>query len=87
MRGKKIAGSFWRTYLFIAIFLIVIYLLVTFREWQTDFSDWFLKTGNWSMLVFITLFGFLVWNIFVKLLQWEFRIQSRPPKERRRFKR
>ena len=87
MRARRILGSFWRTYLFIFVFLIVVYLIITFRDWQADWTIFFLRTQNWGMIVFLSLLGFLIVGILAKLLQWEFHVQSHPPKPKRRFKR
>jgi len=77
MGWTRLLGSFKRTYLVIFTFLLVVYLIISFRDWQADFSTWFLRTQNWGMLIFISLLGFAIVTILTKLLQWEFRTQTR----------
>ena len=73
----RLLGSFRRTYLVIFTLLLVIYLIISFRDWQSDFSTWFLRTQNWGMLIFISLLGYAIVTVLTKLLQWEVRTQTR----------
>ncbi|MFH1239674.1 MAG: hypothetical protein V1672_00480 [Candidatus Diapherotrites archaeon] len=77
MGWMHLFGSFRRTYLVIFTFLLVVYVVISFRDWQSDFITWFFRTNNWGMLIFISLLGFAIVTILTKLLQWEVRTQTR----------
>lgn len=74
---RRVFGSFEKTVLVLVVFLVVIYLVISFGEWRNDFTTWFLRTNNWGMLIFIMLLGFLISGILVKLVQWEIRVQRK----------
>jgi len=66
----------WRIAIFLAAFGIVVFVSIRMRVWGGDFTTYFLRTENWGMLVLITLIVYAASAILVKLLQWQFRLET-----------
>jgi len=78
-----------RILVFLAAFAIVVYTLIVFRVWGSDFTMFSLRTGDWGMIIVITLIGTAVSMVLTKLLQLEAWVETRPrqPERARRWRR
>ncbi|MBN1940793.1 MAG: hypothetical protein JW772_01270 [Candidatus Diapherotrites archaeon] len=82
--GRTLSWS-WRISIFLAALAIVVYALFGLRVWSDDWTTYFLRTQNWVMLIAISIAVMAVSKVFIWLLQWQFRAETRPdPKRRRR---
>ena len=50
---------------------LVAYFTVKFNWLSSDFRDYFLRVGNWEMLIYIFIFFTIIAYILKKLLLWE----------------
>lgn len=83
-----IIENFVRILIFLAAFGAVVYTLIAFRVWGSDFTMASLRTGDWGMIIVITLIGTAVSMALTKLLQleaWVETRQRRPGRARRRM--
>ena len=66
-----------RIIIFLVTLGVVVYILIALKIWGDDLTKYFLRTGKWQELVFVTALAYIITTILEKLLQWEFRIQAR----------
>ncbi|MCX6799294.1 MAG: hypothetical protein NTW59_04340 [Candidatus Diapherotrites archaeon] len=81
-----IVGNLIKIIIFLAAFAIVAYTLIVFRVWSGDFTIWSLRTGDWGMIIVVTLIVTAVTMALTKLLQFEAWVETRPrpqPRARR----
>ncbi|MDD5163508.1 MAG: hypothetical protein PHD95_04850 [Candidatus ainarchaeum sp.] len=84
--GRVISWS-WKIIIFLIAFAIVLFISLQLRLWSGDFTLYFLRTGDWGMLLFMLLVTTAISMVLIKLLQWQFHIETMPlQKWRRRFK-
>ncbi len=74
---RNVALNFWKIVLFLAALAIVFYVLIEFRLWSMEWTEYFLKVGKWEEIVFISLVIAAVSIVVLKLFQWHVRLQSR----------
>jgi Kef-type K+ transport system membrane component KefB len=84
--GKIIANA-WKIIIFLIAFAIVLYVSLRMRFWSGDFTTYFLRTENWGMLLLITLIVYIVSTILTKLLQWQFRLETKSGQRPAKFRR
>jgi uncharacterized membrane protein YdbT with pleckstrin-like domain len=84
--GKIIANT-WKIIIFLIAFAIVLYVSLRMRFWSGDFTTYFLRTENWGMLLLITLIVYIVSTILIKLLQWQFRLETKSGQTQAKFRR
>ncbi len=70
-RAVKWLGIAERLFLVFFTLAVVIYFTVIFGMWGADWRNFFMLSGNTEMLVYVTLFGFVVALVLKKLLMWE----------------
>lgn len=80
----KTVSLAWKIIIFLVSFAVVIFVSIRLRFWSGDFTIYFLRTENWGMLVFITLVVTAVSMILIRLLQWQFRLETKPEQRTRR---
>ena len=81
--GKAVSIT-WKILIFIFSFAIVLFVSLRFRMWSGDFTMYFLRTQNWGMIAFLLIIGTGVSMILTKLLQWQFRLETKPVQKQRR---
>jgi len=84
--GTRTLSIGWRILIFLISFLIVAYVYVSMRLWSGDFTTYFLRTQNWGMLGLMFMIIYIFSTVLTKILQWQFRIETKPLKKRRRKK-
>jgi len=80
---SKTVSFAWKLFIFLIAFAIVLYVSIRMRLWSGDFTFYFIRTENWGMLLLITLIGAAVSMVLIKLLMWEFRIETRPAQKKK----
>jgi hypothetical protein len=81
--GRALSGT-WKLALLLITLGAVVYFLLIFREWSTDWTEFFFRTDNWGMIVLVTLIITAVSMLFILLFRWEFKAFARPERRRRR---
>ena len=79
-----IASAFKSTMLVLIAFAVVLYVRVVWMEWSGEFTMPFLRTGKIGELAFLFSIGTIIALVFSKLLQMEFRAETRPRRPRPR---
>ncbi len=78
MGFKHIALSFKSTLLVLVAFAAVLFIRLVWMEWSGQFTLPFLRTGRIEELIFLFLVGGAIAIVFTKLLQLEFRAETKP---------
>lgn len=73
--GRKLS-LLERVMVFIITFFIVVFVLSHFRIWQLELQAYFIKAERWLELVFIFTVVTAITMVLIKLLQWEYEIES-----------
>jgi len=76
MMGRKLS-LLERTMVFIITFAVVISILSTFRIWQADLQQYFIRADKWLELVFVFAIVTAISTVMTHLLQWEYRKEAR----------
>ncbi len=84
MSWSHIALATKSTLLILTAFIIVVLVRLAWTEWSGGFTIPFLRTGNYAELIILFMVGGAVAIAMTKLLQWEFRLETRPRKRRGR---
>ncbi|MEM4598381.1 MAG: hypothetical protein QW400_01705 [Candidatus Diapherotrites archaeon] len=71
--GVKDLPLIERAIIFVASFIIAVYVLVRFRIWGNDFIMYFFRTNKWVDLIFVIAFTTALSMFFIWLLRAEFR--------------
>lgn len=74
--GRKLS-LLERTMVFIITFAVVISILSTFRIWQIELQEYFVRADKWLELVFVFAVVTGITMVLVQLLQWEYRKEAR----------
>lgn len=77
MGVKHIALAFKSTVFVLLAFAIVLFVRLAWMEWNEGFTMQFLRTGRIGELVLLFLLGAVITIVFTKLLQFEFRAETR----------
>ncbi len=78
MLGGRVIELLWKLFLFLLGLTIVSYVLIEFRIWSSDFTLYFIRIGNWEMILFITVIVTGVTIVLTKMLQWETKTIAKP---------
>jgi hypothetical protein len=64
-------GFLFKLFLVLLGLAIVAYFTVTFNAFSGDIRDYFVRVGNWEMVIYIFLFFAIIAYVLKKLLLWE----------------
>ncbi len=79
--GKRLS-LLEKTIVFVFSFFAVILFLSNFRIWQLEWQEYLLRAEKWPEIIFIFAVVTALTLILTKLLQWEYRVETRPKKKR-----
>ncbi len=71
-----VVGNFFKIAVTLIGLAIVFYVLIEFRLWSMDWTAYFLKTGSWEQLIFISLIIAGISLVVLKLFGWHLRMQA-----------
>ena len=57
--------------------ILVFYILIEFRLWSMDWTDYFLKRGAFEEIIFISLIVAGISMVVLWLFKWHMRLQTR----------
>lgn len=72
----RTGGRLFKITISLAGLAILLYVLIDFRLWSMDWTEYLLKRGRLEEIIFVSAVVFLVSTIFIKLFQWHIRIQG-----------
>ena len=78
------ALAFKSTVFVLIAIAMVLFIRVIWMEWSGEFTIPFLRTGRITEVVILFAIGAVITIVLTKLLQWEFRAETRPRRRRRR---
>jgi len=73
---RRTGGRLYKIAISLAGLAILLYILIDFRLWSMDWTDYLLKRGRLEEIIFVSVIVFLVSTIFIKLFQWHIRLQA-----------
>ena len=73
----RASSNFFKMTVTLAGLAVLFYILIEFRLWSMEWTDYFLKRGNWEEIIFVSLIVFLISTVAIKLFQWHIRMQAR----------
>jgi len=73
---SRIGKNFYKILLSLTGLAIVFYVLIEFRLWSMDWTEYFIKVGKWEEFIFVSLIVALVSLVVLKLYHWHIRAQA-----------
>jgi hypothetical protein len=74
---KKTTGNLFKMLLTLGGLALVFYILIEFRLWSTDWTDYFMKHGRFEEIIFVSLIVAGISMVVLKLFSWHLRAQMR----------
>lgn len=72
----RTGGRFFKIVVSLAGLAVLVYILIDFRIWSMDWTDYLLKRGRIEEIIFVSIVVFLVSTVLIKLFQWHIRLQG-----------
>ncbi len=72
----KVEINFYKMVVSLLGLLFVLYVLVEFRIWSMEWTEYFLKRAGWLEIIFISLVVAGISTVILKLFQWHIRMQA-----------
>jgi uncharacterized membrane protein YobD (UPF0266 family) len=72
----RTSGRIYKIAISLAGLAILVYILIDFRVWSMDWTEYLLKRGRWEEIIFVSIVVFLISTIVIKLFQWHLRMQA-----------
>ena len=69
-------GRFYKIVISLVGLAVLFYILIDFRLWSMDWTDYLLKRGRLEEIIFVSAVVFIVSTILIKLFQWHIRLQG-----------
>jgi hypothetical protein len=73
----RVGGNFYKTAMVIIGFLIAFYIVVDFRLWGMEWTEYFLRLGSLEEVIFVSLVVAGVGIVVLALLKWFLRLELR----------
>lgn len=74
---SRTTGNLFRILLTLGALALVFYIIIEFRIWSMDWTDYFLKRGRFEEIIFVILVAMAITMVIVWLLKWHLRAQGR----------
>jgi len=74
---KHVTSNFYKIAIILISIAIIIYVMVAFRIWNNDWTDYLLKRGRWEEAVFVGIILMGMGMVLTKLYQWFVRLEMR----------
>ena len=74
--ASRTTGSFFRILMSLLGLTLVFYVLIEFRLWSTEWTNYFVKVGKWEEIIFISLIIAAITTVVLKLYGWHLRKQG-----------
>jgi len=68
--------NFYRILVSLLGLVVLFYILISFRIWSMDWTDYFIKVGRWEEIIFVSLIVAGISMVLIKLYQWHIRLQT-----------
>jgi len=72
----RTSGNFYKILVTLAGLLLVFYILIEFRLWSMEWTEYFLKRGSWGEIIFISLIIAGISMVVLWLFKWHIRLQA-----------
>jgi len=72
----RLGNNFFKIAVSLVGLLILFYILIEFRLWSMEWTDYFLKRGSFEEIIFVSALVFIVSTVVLKLYQWHIRMQA-----------
>jgi len=73
----NVSRNFFKMLITLGAIVLGLYVIMAFRFWDNDWTDYFFRTGRWEEIIFVSLVGTAVSTIVMWLLKWHVRAQGR----------
>ena len=73
----RFGGNFYKTAMVIIGFTIGFYVIIEFRLWSMEWTEYFLKFGSLEEVVFVSLVVMAIGIVVPALLKWFLRLELR----------
>ena len=74
---RRLGGNFYKTLMVILGFLIAFYVVIEFRLWGMEWTEYFLRLGSLEEVIFVSLVVAGVGIVVIALLKWFLRLELR----------
>lgn len=74
---NNVFSNLYKILLIILGLVIVFYVLIAFRLWSMEWTDYFLKRGQWEEIIFVSLIIAGISLVVLKLFRWYVRLETR----------
>ena len=72
-----LSPNFFRILLTLGALALVFYILIEFRIWSSDWTDYFLKRGSFEEIIFVSVVVAGISMVILWLFKWHLRAQMR----------
>lgn len=72
----NVAGNFFKILTTLGAIAVGFYVIMEFRLWSMDWTEYFIKVGRWEEIVFVTLVVMAISMVVLWLLKWHVRAQA-----------
>ena len=72
----RTGGRLYKIAISLAGLAILFYVLIDFRLWSMDWTEYLLRRGRLEEIIFVSAVVFIVSTIVIKLFQWHIRMQA-----------
>ena len=74
---SRTSGNFFKILVTLAGLAVVFYILIEFRLWSMDWTDYFLKRARFEEIIFVSLIVAGISIVVLWLFKWHLRLQTR----------
>ena len=73
---SQITNNFFKIVMSLIGLGVVFYVLIEFRLWSGEWTNYFIKVGRWEEIIFISLIVSAISIVVLKLYSWHLRKQG-----------
>ena len=73
---EHVTGNFFKILITLGGLALVFYILIEFRIWSMDWTEYFLRRGAWEEIIFVSLVVAAISLVVLKLFGWHLRKQG-----------
>ena len=74
---SRTSGNFFKILVTLTGLAVVFYILIEFRLWSMDWTDYLLKRARFEEIIFVSLIVAGISMIVLWLFKWHLRMQTR----------
>ena len=74
---SKTSGNFFKILITLAGLALVFYILIEFRLWSMNWTDYLLKRARFEEIIFVSLIVAGISTVVLGLFKWHLRLQAR----------